>query len=98
MASNWDAFPETAIRLAVPVLGWFARLYILSVCHRFGCAVVPALDVAIVWGHWWANEPMRNANPSTFGDRSNATSILLVPEVVAIILAIIDLNRLREGV
>ena len=98
MASNWDALPETAIRLVVPVCGWLARLYIWSVCHRYGCATVPPLDVAIAWGHWWANEPMRKANPATFGDRSNGTGFLVVPMAAAVILVILDLNRLRDGV
>jgi hypothetical protein len=98
MASNWDGFfPDTFARLLVPASGWVARVYLWSVCHQFGCAIIPPLDVAIAWGHWWANQPMSRINPDTFGNRSNGTAILLLPITIALVFLFFDLKRLYEG-
>lgn len=98
MPSPWEGFfPDTLLRLFVPLCGWLARAYLWESHWPFGLGLIPALDAAIAFGHWWANQPMVKINPAEFRNRRNFSGLLEVPMMAAVLLVFIDLKQLYDG-
>lgn len=86
MAPDHSPVESTLIRLLVPLGFWTIRILMSASSPGSTSISAPAVDVALVALHEWANQPLRKHDPERFGRNDSITKFLLAPEAIALFL------------
>lgn len=84
---------RTAARSGLAVLLWMVRLTVLGVEPGVAGLLAIIADAALVLAHWWANEPMAEAEPDHFGAPGTAGSFLAAALMGALFLTGYDIVK-----